>query len=251
MISVWLLDTIELIKIARDGNSSAREEIIVNNMALVWSIVKRFSNRGYEPEDLFQIGCIGLMKAVDKFDLSFNVKFSTYAVPMIIGEIKRFLRDDGLVKISRSIKENNLKIRQAKEQIMQKLNREPTMNEIAEATGLSVDDIVVAADASLPVESIYNTAYQGDGEDIYVIDRLSESGECGAVDTEKERVINHLLINKLLSELSDKERSLIELRYYHDKTQAQVAKRMGISQVQVSRMEKKVLMKMRKKAACE
>ena len=146
MISVWLLDTIELIKIARDGNSSAREEIIVNNMALVWSIVKRFSNRGYEPEDLFQIGCIGLMKAVDKFDLSFNVKFSTYAVPMIIGEIKRFLRDDGLVKISRSIKENNVKIRQAKEQIMQKLNREPTMNEIAEATGLSVDDIVVAAD---------------------------------------------------------------------------------------------------------
>lgn len=170
---------------------------------------------------------------------------------MIIGEIKRFLRDDGLVKISRSIKENNVKIRQAKEQIMQKLNREPTINEIAEATGLSVDDIVVAADASLPVESIYNTAYQGDGEDIYVIDRLSESGECGAVDTEKERVINHLLINKLLSELSDKERSLIELRYYHDKTQAQVAKRMGISQVQVSRMEKKVLMKMRKKAACE
>ncbi len=251
MISVWLLDTIELIRMARNGNPDAREEIIINNMALVWSIVKRFSNRGYESEDLFQIGCIGLMKAVDKFDLSFNVKFSTYAVPMILGEIKRFIRDDGPVKISRSIKENNIKIRQAGERIMQELGREPTMQEISGATGLSVDDIVVAADASLPIESIYNTAYQGDGEDIHVIDRLSEYKDCGDVDIEKERVINHLLIEKLLSELSETERMLIKLRYYHDKTQAQVAGRLGISQVQVSRMEKKVLMKMRKCAACE
>ena len=243
--------TCELIKQAKEGNKEAQSILVEENSGLIWSVVKRFQGRGYDKEDLFQIGSIGLLKCIENFDLERNVKFSTYAVPLIMGEIKRFLRDDGLVKISRSIKENNVKIRQAKEQIMQKLNREPTMNEIAEATGLSVDDIVVAADASLPVESIYNTAYQGDGEDIYVIDRLSVSGECGAVDTEKERVINHLLINKLLSELSDKERSLIELRYYHDKTQAQVAKRMGISQVQVSRMEKKVLMKMRKKAACE
>ncbi len=238
------MDTIELIKLAGQGNHKAREEIITNNMALVWSIVRRFSNRGYEPEDLFQIGCIGLMKAVDKFDLSFDVKFSTYAVPMIIGEIKRFIRDDGLVKVSRSIKENSIKISHAKEAIMHRENREATVNEIAEMTGLSVEDVVVAADASVPVESIYNTVYQSDGEDIYVIDRLSVTGET-------EKIINHLLLDKLISELAENERFLIKMRYFQDKTQAQVADLLGISQVQVSRMEKKVLLKMRKCAACE
>lgn len=238
------MDTIELIKLAGQGNHKAREEIITNNMALVWSIVRRFSNRGYEPEDLFQIGCIGLVKAVDKFDLSFDVKFSTYAVPMIIGEIKRFIRDDGLVKVSRSIKENSIKISHAKEAIMHRENREATVNEIAEMTGLSVEDVVVAADATVPVESIYNTVYQGDGEDIYVIDRLSVTGE-------SEKIINHLLLDKLISELAENERFLIKMRYFQDKTQAQVAELLGISQVQVSRMEKKVLLKMRKCAACE
>jgi len=238
------LDTIELIKLAGQGNHKAREEIITKNMALVWSIVRRFSNRGYEPEDLFQIGCIGLVKAVDKFDLSFDVKFSTYAVPMIIGEIKRFIRDDGLVKVSRSIKENSIKISHAKEAIMHRENREATVNEIAEMTGLSVEDVIIAADAAVPVESIYNTVYQSDGEDIYVIDRLSVTGE-------SEKIINHLLLDKLISELAENERFLIKMRYFQDKTQAQVAELLGISQVQVSRMEKKVLLKMRKCAACE
>ena len=238
------MDTIELIKLAGQGNHKAREEIITKNMALVWSIVRRFSNRGYEPEDLFQIGCIGLVKAVDKFDLSFDVKFSTYAVPMIIGEIKRFIRDDGLVKVSRSIKENSIKISHAKEAIMHRENREATVNEIAEMTGLSVEDVIIAADAAVPVESIYNTVYQSDGEDIYVIDRLSVTGE-------SEKIINHLLLDKLISELAENERFLIKMRYFQDKTQAQVAELLGISQVQVSRMEKKVLFKMRKCAACE
>ncbi|MBE5928706.1 MAG: RNA polymerase sporulation sigma factor SigF [Lachnospiraceae bacterium] len=238
------MDTIELIKLAGQGNHKAREEIITKNMALVWSIVRRFSNRGYEPEDLFQIGCIGLVKAVDKFDLSFDVKFSTYAVPMIIGEIKRFIRDDGLVKVSRSIKENSIKISHAKEAIMHRENREATVNEIAEMTGLSVEDVIIAADAAVPVESIYNTVYQSDGEDIYVIDRLSVTGE-------SEKIINHLLLDKLISELAENERFLIKMRYFQDKTQAQVAELLGISQVQVSRMEKKVLLKMRKCAACE
>ena len=149
------MDTIDLIKVAREGDPKAREEIIINNMALVWSIVRRFSNRGYDPEDLFQIGCIGLMKAIDKFDLSFDVKFSTYAVPMIIGEIKRFLRDDGLVKVSRSIKENAWKVKQAAEKLAQKNHREATVKELSAHTGLSVEDIVTATEAGLPVEYIH------------------------------------------------------------------------------------------------
>ncbi len=245
------MDTIELIKVARSGDPKAREELIVNNMALVWSIVRRFSGRGYDSEDLFQIGCIGLMKAVDKFDLSFDVKFSTYAVPMIIGEIKRFLRDDGLVKISRSIKENAWKIKQAAEKLAQEKQREATVKELSACTGLSVEDVVIATEAGLPVESIYNTVYSGNGDDIYIIDGLSEDEKSSPSDTEKEQVLNRLLLKQLLSELPEDERRLIELRYYQDKTQSQVAAVLGISQVQVSRLEKRVLMKMRKKAACE
>ncbi len=245
------MDTIELIKVARTGDSKAREELIVNNMALVWSIVRRFSGRGYDSEDLFQIGCIGLMKAVDKFDLSFDVKFSTYAVPMILGEIKRFLRDDGLVKVSRSIKENAWKIKQAAEKLAQKNQREATLKELSACTGLSVEDIVTATEAGLPVESIYNTVYSGNGDDIYIIDGLSENENSEAVDTEKEQVLNKILLKQLLSELPEEERKLIELRYYQDKTQSQVASVLGISQVQVSRLEKRVLLKMRKKASCE
>lgn len=245
------MDTIELIKVARSGDSQAREELIVNNMALVWSIVRRFSGRGYDSEDLFQIGCIGLMKAIDKFDLSFDVKFSTYAVPMIMGEIKRFLRDDGLVKVSRSIKENAWKVKQASEKLAQENQREATIKELSAFTGLSVEDIVTATEAGLPVESIYNTVYSGNGDDIYIIDGLSENEESVSDDNEKEQVLNRLLLKQLLSELPEEERTLIELRYYQDKTQSQVASVLGISQVQVSRLEKRVLMKMRKKAACE
>ncbi len=245
------MDTIELIKVARSGDSQAREELIVNNMALVWSIVRRFSGRGYDSEDLFQIGCIGLMKAIDKFDLSFDVKFSTYAVPMIMGEIKRFLRDDGLVKVSRSIKENAWKVKQASEKLAQENQREATIKELSAFTGLSVEDIVTATEAGLPVESIYNTVYSGNGDDIYIIDGLSENEESVSADNEKEQVLNRLLLKQLLSELPEEERTLIELRYYQDKTQSQVASVLGISQVQVSRLEKRVLMKMRKKAACE
>lgn len=233
------------------GDSQAREELIVNNMALVWSIVRRFSGRGYDSEDLFQIGCIGLMKAIDKFDLSFDVKFSTYAVPMIMGEIKRFLRDDGLVKVSRSIKENAWKVKQASEKLAQENQREATIKELSAFTGLSVEDIVTATEAGLPVESIYNTVYSGNGDDIYIIDGLSENEESVSADNEKEQVLNRLLLKQLLSELPEEERTLIELRYYQDKTQSQVASVLGISQVQVSRLEKRVLMKMRKKAACE
>jgi len=230
------LDTTELIKLAKTGNADAREQVIVDNMALVWSVVKRFSNRGYEAEDLFQIGSIGLMKAIDRFDTSYDVRLSTYAVPMIIGEIKRFIRDDGIVKVSRGIKENNWRIKQATQKLSQDMQREPTIEELEKETGIAKEDIVIAAEATLEVESIYSESYQP-REVSY--------------DDDKETVINHIFIKGLLDELPGDERKLIELRYYHDKTQMQVAKELGISQVQVSRIEKKVLLKMRKKAACE
>ena len=212
------MDSIELIKLAHDGDPTAREQVIVNNMALVWSIVRRFSNRGYELDDLFQIGSIGLMKAIDKFDLSFGVKFSTYAVPMIIGEIKRFIRDDGIVKVSRSIKENGWKIRQATERLMQENHREPTIVEIAESTGLTSEEIVVASEASQEVESIYSTVYSGNGDDIYMVDRIANDNEARkdgtsyGNDHEKDKILDQLLLEQLLSDLPENERNLIELR---------------------------------------
>ena len=241
------MDTIELIRLSHDGDSLAREQVITDNMALVWSIVRRFSGRGYEPEDLFQIGCIGLMKAVDRFDTSYDVKFSTYAVPMIIGEIKRFIRDDGIVKISRGIKENNRKLGKAKEELIQMNQREPTIEELAKYTGIATEDIVMAMAALQEVDSIYSTVYSGGGEDIYIVDRLGDDNDV----SENQRVIDHIFVNQLLEELPPDERNLIELRYYQDKTQTEVAKRMGISQVQVSRLEKRVLLKMRKRASGE
>lgn len=241
------MDTIELIKCAHEGDGDARERVVVDNMALVWSIVRRFSGRGYEPDDLFQIGSIGLMKAIDRFDTAYDVKFSTYAVPMIIGEIKRFIRDDGIVKISRSIKENNWKISKARELLMQLNHKEPTIEEIAADTGLTVDDVVLATEAAQEVDSIYSTVYSGNGEDIYMVDRLGSKDD----ESEQQKIINHILVRQLLEELPPEERNLIELRYYQDKTQTEVAKSMGISQVQVSRIEKRVLLKMKKRAACE
>lgn len=223
-------DSIELIKKAKCGDEAAREKVIVNNMALVWSIVRRFSNRGYEAEDLFQIGSIGLMKAIDKFDMSYDVRLSTYAVPMIIGEIKRFIRDDGIVKISRSIKENNWKIKQAAGRFADANNREPTVEELVCATGLSKEDIVIAASAVKEPE---------------YIDREDYKGLELRLEDDKEEVINQILLEKLLGELKENERKLIEMRYYQEKTQTEVAKMLGMSQVQVSRNEKKILAKLR------
>ena len=223
-------DSIELIKKAKCGDEAAREKVIVNNMALVWSIVRRFANRGYEAEDLFQIGSIGLMKARDKFDMSYDVRLSTYAVPMIIGEIKRFIRDDGIVKISRSIKENNWKIKQAAGRFADANNREPTVEELVCATGLSKEDIVIAASAVKEPE---------------YIDRDDYTGLELRLEDDKEEVINQILLEKLLGELKENERKLIEMRYYQEKTQTEVAKMLGMSQVQVSRNEKKILAKLR------
>ena len=235
-------ETAVLIERSQAGDKEARERLIEENLGLVRHIVKRFLDRGYDAEDLFQIGCIGLMKAIDKFDLSFEVKFSTYAVPMIQGEIKRFLRDDGMVKVSRSLKENGWKIRQVSERMSQQKGRDATVEEISEETGIEVEDIVIAMAAGRDVESIYQTVYQGDGNKIYVVDKLAAAAESETGDV----LINRMMLEQMLDDLEENERQLITMRYFEDKTQSQVAEKLGISQVQVSRLEKKILLRMRK-----
>lgn len=257
------MDTIELILQSRKGDKDARNRVVMENVGLIWSIVRRFLGRGYDAEDLFQIGSIGLMKAIDKFDTGYDVKFSTYAVPMISGEIKRFLRDDGMVKVSRTLKENNLKIRQAAQRLANELGRDATLDELAAATELSVEDVVMAMEANIEVESIYRSIYQSDGNEIYLVDQVVAGGREGtgrmqgsdgqsqcvsSGDAEKEKLLDHLLLRQLLGELKPKERDLIIMRYFQNKTQTEVAKKMGISQVQVSRLEKKILLSMRQKA---
>lgn len=259
-------DVIRLIEAAHRGDKEARDRLVTENVGLIWSIVRRFSGRGYEMEDLFQIGSIGLMKAIDKFDTSFAVQFSTYAVPMIQGEIKRFLRDDGMVKVSRTLKENGWRVKKAAEKLSYELGREATLAELAATTELSVEDIIMAMEANVEVESIYRTVYQGDGNEIYLLDKVisgsaggigqtvdsatgkEAAGGCfGAEDLEKEKLLNHLVLEQLLEELPEQDKKLIVLRYYQDKTQTEVAKELGISQVQVSRLEKKILLRMRGK----
>lgn len=229
----------DLILEAQSGDKEAREKLIIDNMALVWSIVKRFSNRGYEAQDLFQIGSIGLIKAIDKFDINFDVKFSTYAVPMISGEIKRFLRDDGMIKMSRSIKENGWKVRKAMDSLGFSLGRDATIEEIAKEAELTVEEVVLALEANVEVESLHKTIYSGDGNEITLEDKLP------AGQDENERILNHMLMEQLMAALEEDERELIILRYYEDKTQTEVAKKLGVSQVQVSRLEKKILRRMR------
>ena len=231
--------TKELIERAHGGDKEAREKMIVENMGLIWSIVRRFAGRGYEQEDLFQIGSIGLIKAVDKFDTSYDVQFSTYAVPMIAGEIKRFLRDDGMIKVSRSMKEIAYKAYLAREQLERKLKREPALSEIAAEIGVTSEELAQAIDASAEIETLHKVIYQGDGSDISLMDKLPQQGDpC-------EELMNHMLLEEMLAKLDKKERQLIYMWYYQDKTQTEIAKVMGVSQVQVSRLEKKILKKMK------
>ena len=223
----------DLIRRSQEGDQEARDEIVKNNLRLVWSVVQRFMNRGYEPEDLFQIGCIGLLKSIDKFDLSFDVKFSTYAVPMIIGEIQRFLRDDGTVKVSRSIKEQGNKIRRAKEELSKVYGRVPTINEIAEYLSLSPEEVVFAQEASKQPASIHETVYENDGDPITLLDQIA--------DTNETKWFDKIALKDAIEELDERERLIVFLRYFKDQTQSEVAERLGISQVQVSRLEKKIL----------
>ncbi len=251
-------ETSVLIARSQAGEKDAREVLIEKNLGLVHHIVRRFSGRGYDPEDLFQIGTIGLIKAIDKFDLKLGLQFSTYAVPMITGEIKRFLRDDGPVKISRTIKENGLKVKLARQKLQAREGREPTLQEIMAETGLSSEDAVMAMEASIEVESIYSAVYQDDGSEVYLVDKVvrganssvgsSMVGVFDSEDTEKEQLLNHMLLKQLLETLEPSERKLISMRYFQNKTQMEIAGILGISQVQVSRLEKKILLRLRERA---
>ena len=234
-------DNMQLVVLAQSGDQKAMDQIIQVNLPLVTSICKKFSNRGYEYEDIYQIGCIGLVKAVNNFDSKYGVKFSTYAVPMIIGEIKRFLRDDGIIKISRSVKGTAKKLHFAKEELAFKLNREPTIDELSQYCGISKDDILLAMESLNSLHYLYDTIHQEDGAPVLLIDKISEKPD------EKVDVLDRIALKEALSSLDDDSRKIIMLRYFKDKTQVQVAKLLGISQVQVSRIEKKVLKIMREK----
>lgn len=226
-----------LIRSSQSGDQEARDMIVQRNLRLVWSVVQRFLNRGYEPDDLYQIGCIGLLKSVDKFDLSFEVKFSTYAVPMIIGEIQRFIRDDGTVKVSRSLKEMANKIRRAKEELSKVNGRVPTVNELAEHLELSPEDVILAQEANRNPSSIHETVYENDGDPITLLDQIADQNETKWFD--------QIALKEAIHELDERERLIVLLRYYKDQTQSEVAARLGISQVQVSRLEKKILQQMK------
>ncbi|WP_438445534.1 RNA polymerase sporulation sigma factor SigF [Gorillibacterium sp. sgz5001074] len=222
-----------LIALSQAGDHVARDTLVNCNIRLVWSVVQRFLNRGYEAEDLFQIGCIGLLKSVDKFDLSYDVKFSTYAVPMIIGEIQRFLRDDGTLKVSRSLKELANKVRKTKDELSKRIGRLPTIKEVADELGISPEDVVFAQEANKPPSSIHETVFENDGDPITLMDQIA--------DDTQEKWFDKLALNEAIGGLSERERLIVYLRYFRDQTQSEVASRLGISQVQVSRLEKKIL----------
>ncbi|GAF17887.1 LOW QUALITY PROTEIN: RNA polymerase sporulation specific sigma factor SigF [Bacillus sp. JCM 19046] len=226
----------DLILKSQQGDTEARDLIVNKNTRLVWSVVQRFMNRGYEAEDLFQIGCIGLIKSVDKFDLSYDVKFSTYAVPMIIGRFSDF-RDDGTVKVSRSIKELSNKIRKTKDELTKELRRTPTVNEIALHLDVTPEEVVFASDANRSLTSIHETVYENDGDPITLLDQIADHTQIKWFDK--------IALKEAIRDLGERERLIVYLRYYKDQTQSEVATRLGISQVQVSRLEKKILEQMK------
>ena len=233
--------TIAFILKSHDGDEQARVQLVEENVGLIWCVVKRFYGRGVEPEDLFQIGSIGLLKAIYKFDVSYDVKFSTYAVPMISGEIKRFLRDDGMIKVSRSLKELSYKAYMMREKLQETLQREPTLEELAQRLEVDKEDLVMALDSANEVESLYKSVYQKDGNEVALVDKLEEK------EAQEDKILNHMLLKQLLESLEKDARQLIYLRYFANKTQTEVGKELGISQVQVSRMEKKILKTLRGK----
>lgn len=231
-------ETMKLIKSAQEGDEEAQSKLVTNNIGLVRSVLKKFVNRGYDSEDLFQLGCIGLIKAIQKFDPKYEVRFSTYAVPMIIGEIKRFLRDDGIIKVSRSLKQTANKIKVAKEQLSKKLGRDPTIQEIADEIKVDKEEIVMALESSYQPEYLYDVIHHKDSSPIHLIDKVG--GDC-----EDSEIIDKITLKEVISQLKPRDRQIIIMRYFKDKTQTEVANMLGISQVQVSRIEKRVLKNMK------
>lgn len=236
-------EDIQEIEKAQSGDKNALEGLIKENNGLIWSIVKRFYGRGYEPEDLYQIGCLGFIKSIKRFNTDFEVKLSTYAVPYMIGEIKRYIRDDGPVKVSRSIKDLGIKIKELQREKINKEGKEPKIQEIAKELNVDLEDVILAMEATNSVESIEGTKHinNKDGKSVSLLDTLSTE------KNEEETITNKLAIGQLIKDLKDREKEIILLRYYKEKTQTQVAKILGISQVQVSRLERKILENMRRK----
>ena len=232
--------TLALIGRAHQGDKVARDKVYEENIGLIYSVVKRFAGRGVEAEDLFQIGSIGLLKAVDKFDTSFEVKFSTYAVPMIIGEIRRYLRDTGIIKVSRSLKESQYRVFKIREDLEKKLGREPSVTELAEAAEISLEELNMVLEAGAEVESLHKTIYQGEGTELSLLDKIPEK------ENRQEKLLDKGLLEELLGRLEAEERKLIYMRYFQDMTQTEIARQLHISQVQVSRMEKRILKKLKK-----
>ncbi len=227
-------EKMELLRKARNGDMKAREELINCNLRLVLSVIQRFQNRGESMDDLFQVGVIGLIKAIDNFNLDLDVKFSTYAVPMCIGEIRRFLRDDNPVRVSRSMRDTAYKAMQVKERLINKNQKEPTVEEIAKELGMKKSDVVLALEAIVDPVSLYEPVYSDGGDTIYVMDQVGDSN----CDTDW---IDEIMIKDEISKLDDRERNIMYLRFMQGKTQMEVAKEVGISQAQVSRLEKNAL----------
>ncbi|MBE0467284.1 MAG: RNA polymerase sporulation sigma factor SigF [Candidatus Desulforudis sp.] len=232
-------ETRRLLRQAQQGDVKARETLVNANLKLVCNVIRRFEGRGYDPEDLFQIGCIGLMKAIDKFDLTFKVKFSTYAVPMIIGEIRRFLRDDTPIRVSRSLKELAWKAQTTRERLQARLDREPTIGELSEELGIPREELVGALEAAHSPTSLYEVVHQDEGDAIYVMDQVQNRDESESTWVER------IALMELLEHLPERDRRIVIWRFFEDKTQAEVARNLGLSQVQVSRLEREALKKLK------
>lgn len=224
----------------KEGDSLAREKFVQGNLRLVLSIIQRFANRGENPDDLFQVGCIGLIKAIDNFDLSQNVQFSTYAVPMIIGEIRRYLRDNNAIRVSRSLKDIAYKALQVKEKLINQNSKEPTVSEIAKELNLPKKDVVFALDAICDPVSLFEPVYHDGGEAIYVMDQVKDE------KNSDENWLENIALNEAMKHLDEREKHILNLRFFHGKTQMEVAGEIGISQAQVSRLEKSALKHMKK-----
>ncbi|PKM62412.1 MAG: RNA polymerase sporulation sigma factor SigG [Firmicutes bacterium HGW-Firmicutes-21] len=233
-------EKLSLLKRAKKGDKYAREELISGNLRLVLSVIQSFQNRGENPDDLFQVGCIGLIKAVDNFDMSLDVKFSTYAVPMILGEVRRYLRDNNMVRVSRSLRDLAYKALQAKEKLSVSLSREPTIDEIAKEIGEKPQSITNALDAIVDPISLYDPVYSDSGDSIFVLDQISDTA-CN-----DDVWLNNIAMSEAIKKLNERERKILLLRFYNGKTQTEVSEEIGISQAQVSRLEKHALEKIKK-----
>ena len=230
-------DILQLIRLSQNGDLAARERLVVENSGLIWSVAKRYFGRGADPDDLYQLGCVGFLKAIDGFDLEYGTQFSTYAVPKIAGEIRRFLRDDGAVKVGRSLKERAASIKMARQRLTGQLNREPTLSELSAELKLTVEEIAAAETATACTESIHKES----GEEGFTLESILTSG---AVE---DKLVEQIALREALNTIPHRERMVIDLRYYRGLTQDQTAKILGVSQVQISRIEKKAILLLRER----